>query len=886
MQRQVIVAVGICLFGAYPLSPVGAEPNKSEVAASLDETQTLLDRWGNERSLKDLAGNAPAVFGFIDAYRTATDSMFGQMTKLEEKYRSNGVRFFAVYAEPTVDLAQATAHAADMRMSWHVLFDDDGRFASQLSVNKIPEFLFVDKDRKVLYRGPLGRATLGDENEEPATGLCEALALWQRGEPVVVEVPTESTRSIAQRERRPVRYRSFTDHISPILQQHCQGCHHANGMAPFSLVMFNEVIAKADDIERVLRTNQMPPWHADDRFGVFVNDSGLNGPERNIFFDWLESGRDAGDLARWTRNYKVPSLPRLDKTDAVIVPPGTTQVITAPESLFSYAAVPASATASVFQQERWLQAIECRSRKWNGYRHFRVFLLPPDVELVPQNLGSALAVFTGTGLNPITRFPGRMALRLPKGTQLYYQFIRDNAAAKNPLPSIAFSFASGPRPEEVRVLPLMASEDRLRAGVPYGRGTADAIVAIDGSLVGCETQMQGRGKELTLSLTGVEEQSEARLLSNPRHDASWQGSYWWSEPYRVGRGASLELAGYWDNSGFDPHASDSSKEVAIGLGPNMATLACWLYVASRRETAPEGSWVLNPDESATDEATLLIERDAEWQLTGKFAESAKWQSSKGDAEQLGRLTIGESNPEQAWGLQLISPTMAIESDHRYTLRFQANAEKPRTIFCVLRQAKAPYENLSRYFSVPLSDEKNDYFIDLSTNKGSEEAIIAFSVGSDATAMELGSITLQNAGPAEANPFQTRSKRTGSIIAFPFGQETNAFRIEQSTDSSGDTTAASVWTGEHLLKKGDRFRVSFRARSPRPREMTVTVSNLDPPQDNVGLFRKVPLYRRWERFDIEGSATKDARTTILFFVGGSAASIDLADVEFTKLDNAD
>src|SRR5262249_31118594 len=75
-------------------------------------------------------------------------------------------------------------------------------------------------------------------------------------------------------ERRawPVTY--YRD-IAPILQRHCIECHRPGDIAPMSLRTYEEAKDYAWSIRQKVVDREMPPWHANPRFGRFANDRSL-----------------------------------------------------------------------------------------------------------------------------------------------------------------------------------------------------------------------------------------------------------------------------------------------------------------------------------------------------------------------------------------------------------------------------------------------------------------------------------------------------------------------------------------------------------------------------------------------------------------------------------
>src|SRR6185436_1793482 len=64
---------------------------------------------------------------------------------------------------------------------------------------------------------------------------------------------------------------TFTNQVSRILQAHCQSCHHAGDIAPFSLVTYEDAYANRHQIRIMTETRQMPPWHVDTSCARFAD---------------------------------------------------------------------------------------------------------------------------------------------------------------------------------------------------------------------------------------------------------------------------------------------------------------------------------------------------------------------------------------------------------------------------------------------------------------------------------------------------------------------------------------------------------------------------------------------------------------------------------------
>jgi hypothetical protein len=56
---------------------------------------------------------------------------------------------------------------------------------------------------------------------------------------------------------------TFSRDVAPILYKHCAQCHHANDIAPMSLLTYKEVRPWAASVREAVVLRRMPPWKAD-----------------------------------------------------------------------------------------------------------------------------------------------------------------------------------------------------------------------------------------------------------------------------------------------------------------------------------------------------------------------------------------------------------------------------------------------------------------------------------------------------------------------------------------------------------------------------------------------------------------------------------------------
>src|SRR5712671_1346522 len=109
--------------------------------------------------------------------------------------------------------------------------------------------------------------------------------------------------SIAVRAQAPANSVSaqpqvtFVKDVVPILQAKCQDCHHTGGMAPMSLVTYEETRPWAAAMKQRVETRMMPPWHLDKTVGIqrFQNDLSLSDEQIATIVRWASEGAPLGN---------------------------------------------------------------------------------------------------------------------------------------------------------------------------------------------------------------------------------------------------------------------------------------------------------------------------------------------------------------------------------------------------------------------------------------------------------------------------------------------------------------------------------------------------------------------------------------------------------------
>src|SRR5262245_41981207 len=88
---------------------------------------------------------------------------------------------------------------------------------------------------------------------------------------------------------------TFTKDVAPILFKNCAQCHRPDDIAPFSVLSYKDVRPWAKSIREKVVSREMPPWHADPKYGNFSNELRLTQAEIETIAGWVDSGAKEGN---------------------------------------------------------------------------------------------------------------------------------------------------------------------------------------------------------------------------------------------------------------------------------------------------------------------------------------------------------------------------------------------------------------------------------------------------------------------------------------------------------------------------------------------------------------------------------------------------------------
>jgi hypothetical protein len=485
---------------------------------------------------------------------------------------------------------------------------------------------------------------------------------------------------------------TFSEDVAPLIYEHCAPCHRPEGSGPFSLLSYQDVRRRAQQIALVTSRRIMPPWKADSPFGEFLGDRRLTPAQMELIRAWVDQGSVEGDPRQ------LPPLPtwngrwQLGQPDLVIeMPPYRLRaggedmyrnfVLPVPNESRRYIKAWQFLPGSRVVHHATLQFDATgRSRKLDaddpdaGYEG----LVAPSVQ-APDGF----FLDWGPGHSPYVA-PDGMAWPLEKNTDLVMMLhLRPSGKEESVRAALGLYFADRP-PSKV---PSLVRLTRQHMDIPPGD---DHYVVTDSYRLDVAVDVhtiQPHAHYLAKEMKAYADLPDGRrqtLVSIPEWDFNWQGVYRYARPVALPAGTMLTMEYVYDNSADNPanpsnppqrvrygqRTSDEMAEVFLQVTTKNAADRAALAAGIRAKVLPEEivghekMLEAEPNDAALhdDVALLYVATGNLERAAAHFAESLRIKPQSPEAHyNLGTALLMQGNRQAAAGY--LRESVAVKPDY-------------------------------------------------------------------------------------------------------------------------------------------------------------------------------------------------------------------------------
>ena len=362
---------------------------------------------------------------------------------------------------------------------------------------------------------------------------------------------------------------TYYKNVLPIVVEHCGGCHTPGGLAPFSLMSYDDAHGYAGPVAIATGSGSMPPWPPAPGCGEFLNTRRLSNAQIATFAAWNEGGAPAGNPADAPANLTPPAT-NLGTPSATLDPGVDYQPNRALTDDYHCFLVDPGLTAA-----RDLVGFDIHPGTRTSVHHVLLFAVPPSLLSAAQakddaEPGAGWTCFGGSGVGMApnvpavvggwvpgagaTAFPAPTGISLAAGTRVIIQVHYNLLVQRDFLDRTTADlyYADTPVTKPALVRPLGNTTFVVPPGVASQTVVAELPLMAPGALRGVVPHMHLHGTSIKLAVVHPDGSSTC-AIDIPRWDFHWQQFYYYVNPLLGFPGDALRLECTYDNStGTEP----------------------------------------------------------------------------------------------------------------------------------------------------------------------------------------------------------------------------------------------------------------------------------------------------------------------------------------------
>ncbi len=352
---------------------------------------------------------------------------------------------------------------------------------------------------------------------------------------------------------------TFNKDIAPILAKNCMNCHRAGEIAPMSLMTYKEVRPWAKAIREKVAGRQMPPWHADPKYGEWSNDRRMLQKEIETIVAWVDGGAPEGNPKDLPPAPKFATGWQIGEPDVIFQMPEEFTVPAEGAVPYIYLTVPSN-----FKEDRYIAAMEARAGDLSVVHHIVIYVRDPkDKQSKRQDIGTGLLGALSPGMTPFIAQPGTAKL-IKAGSNIVFQMhYTPNGKVTKDRSMVGLKFAKGPVDKVITTTAAWDARFTIPANAENYEIKANWTAEEDVTIWSFMPHMHLRGKDYLYRAIYPDGRSEI-LLSVPTYDFGWQVYYYPKKPIRIPKGTRIETVAHYDNSTRNLLNPDPGKPVRFG----------------------------------------------------------------------------------------------------------------------------------------------------------------------------------------------------------------------------------------------------------------------------------------------------------------------------------
>lgn len=375
---------------------------------------------------------------------------------------------------------------------------------------------------------------------------------------------------------------TFSRDIAPLLYRECAACHRPGGVAPFSLLTYEDAARRATLIAKVTASRYMPPWLPSTP--RFHDERRLTDAQIATIGRWAASGAPRGNPTEAPAPPRFPEGWQLGKPDLEAEMRAEFTVPAEGPDLYQCFVVPIAAGP-----DRWVRALDIRPGNPRSVHHVLLFQDTTGTAR-KRDTGSGYSCFGTPGFLPARGLggwtPGAIPYQAPKGLPALLHGRADLVLQVHYHPTgkpevdrtrLALYFTDQKPTRRLMDIPLGSNAIDIPAGERSYRVTDHFTTPVDVEIIGITPHAHYVCREM-IGRAVLPDGSHRTLLRIPEWNFNWQQQYTYAVPVRLPAGTRFEMTFVYDNSAANTRNPHNPPR-RIVWGPGSADEMAGLHLA-------------------------------------------------------------------------------------------------------------------------------------------------------------------------------------------------------------------------------------------------------------------------------------------------------------------
>jgi hypothetical protein len=328
---------------------------------------------------------------------------------------------------------------------------------------------------------------------------------------------------------------TYNDDVFPILRDRCASCHVTGGVAPMSLMTYDDAFPWAESIRAELVAAHMPPWNADESYGEIKRAHTLSPKELDVLLTWATGGNPRGALEQKLPAVELKNDWKLGTPDLPLQLPADFTLAADKMEDWQEFTLPTG-----IAEAKWVRAVDLLPGTPSIVRSATIFVkgaAAPAASAAPSPEQVLALWLPGQDAAP----NDGVAFKLPAGAQIgvrihYKKTWQFEGKAISDRSTVGVYFSPAANTQELLALPIdaPAATGGTDQTIRFSRTLSEDVVALALS----PDKVPGN---ISLQVEAVRPDGARVPMIRLNTRADWDRRYWFEKPMTLPRGTRIEV---------------------------------------------------------------------------------------------------------------------------------------------------------------------------------------------------------------------------------------------------------------------------------------------------------------------------------------------------------